>query len=56
MLELKVVKIKEKNNSEIKSLAVSIARPSPLTDSFIFNPSFLMLPDIIFNNTPIPFL
>ena len=28
----------------------------PLADFFNFNLSFLILPDIIFNNTPIPFL
>ena len=28
----------------------------PLADSFNFNLSFLMLPDIISNNIPIPFL
>ena len=28
----------------------------PLADSFNFNFSFLILPDVISNNTPIPFL
>ena len=28
----------------------------PLADFFIFNFSFLILPDIFFNNMPIPFL
>ena len=28
----------------------------PLSDSFDFNFFFLMLPDIISNNTPVPFL
>ena len=28
----------------------------PLFSSFNFDFSFLMLPDVIFNNTPIPFL
>ena len=28
----------------------------PLADSFNFNLSFLILPDIISNNTPVPFL
>ena len=28
----------------------------PLSDSFNFDLSFLILPDVIFNNIPIPFL
>ena len=56
MLELEAVEVKEKNSLEAELLTALVAYPSPLTDSFIFNPSFLMLPDIIFNNTPIPFL
>ena len=28
----------------------------PLVDSFDFNPSFLILPDVIFDNTPVLFL
>ena len=55
MLELKAVKEKEKNNLEVESLATQVAHPLPLTNSFIFNPSFLILPDMIFNNTFIPF-
>ena len=38
----------------------SINTPDPhllsLSNSFNFNLSFLILPDVIFNNTPIPFL
>ena len=38
----------------------SFNTPNPhlllLVDFFDFNPSFSILPDIIFNNTPIPFL
>ena len=55
MLELKAVKVKEKNSLEVKLLATSIARLSPLTNSFIFNSFFLILPDIIFNNIPVFF-
>ena len=55
MLELKAVKVKKKNSLEAELLTTPIARPSPLTNSFIFNPFFSILPDVIFNNTPIPF-
>ena len=56
MLKLKAVEEKEKNNLEVKSLATQVAYLLPLTDFFVFNFSFLILPDVIFNNTPIPFL
>ena len=56
MLEFKAVEVKEKNSLEAELLAVQVAYPSLLTNFFIFNPSFLILPDMIFNNTPIPFL
>ena len=56
MQELKAAEAKEKNNSEAKSLAAQVAHPSPLADSFDFNPSFSMLPDVIFDNTPVSFL
>ena len=56
MQELKAAKAKKKNSLEAKSLAAQVAHLSPLTDSFNFNPSFLILPDVIFNNTPVPFL
>ena len=55
MLELKAVEIKKKNSLEAESLTTQVAHLLPLTDSFIFNPFFLMLPDVIFNNTPILF-
>ena len=56
MLKLKAVEVKEKNSLEVELLATSIARPLLLTDFFVFNPSFLILPDVIFNNTSIFFL
>ena len=56
MQELKATKVKEKNSLEVKLLATKVAHPSPLADSFNFDPSFLILPNIIFDNTPVPFL
>ena len=55
MQELEATKAKEKNSSEAKSLATQVAHLLPLADSFDFNPSFSILPDVIFNNTPVPF-
>ena len=55
MLELKAVKVKKKNSLEVKSLATSIVYPSLLTNSFIFNPFFFILPNLLNNNTPIFF-
>ena len=61
MRELKVNK-KKKFEVEITYIAVveSVNIPNPyllpLSSSFDFNFSFLILPDIISNNTPIPFL
>ena len=56
MQELKATKVKEKNSLEAELLATQIAYLLPLANSFGFNPSFLMLLDVIFNNTPVPFL
>ena len=56
MQELKAAEIKEKNSLEAKLLAIQMAYLLLLANSFNFNPSFLMLPDIIFDNTPVPFL
>ena len=56
MQELKATKVKEKNSLEVKLLTTLVAHPSPLTNFFTFNFSFLTLPDVISNNTPIPFL
>ena len=41
---------------EVVSINVSNPYLSPLADSFNFNLSFLILPDVISNNTPILFL
>ena len=41
---------------EVKSVNIFNPYLLPLSGSFNFNLSFLMLPDVIFNNTPIPFL
>jgi hypothetical protein len=40
---------------EAESLAVLVAHQSPLADSFIFNLSFLILPDLLNNNTFVSF-
>ena len=54
--ELKATEVKENNSLEAKSLATQVAYLLPLADFFEFNSFFLMLPDIIFDNTPVPFL
>ena len=56
MQEFKAAKVKKKNNLEVKSLATQVAYLLPLANSFDFNPFFSILPDIIFDNTPVPFL
>ena len=56
MQKLKATKVKEKNSLEVKLLATQVVYLLLLVNSFDFNPSFLILPDVIFNNTPIPFL
>jgi hypothetical protein len=40
---------------EAKSLTILVAHQLPLANFFIFNPSFLMLPDLLNNNTPVFF-
>ena len=58
------LKAKKKKKSKVKIVYIAVVEsfntPNsyllPLADSFNFNPSFLILPDIIFNNTPVPFL
>jgi hypothetical protein len=54
--ELKANKQKELNTIKVESLTTLVAHQLPLADSFIFNPSFLILPDLLNNNTPIFFL
>ena len=56
MQELKATKTKEKNSLEAKSLATQVAYLLPLANSFDFNPFFLILFNVIFNNTPVLFL
>ena len=41
---------------EVESFNIPNPHLLPLANSFNFNLSFLILPDIIFNNIPIPFL
>ena len=54
--EFKAEKQKEKNSVEAESLVILVTHLLPLTDSFGFNLFFLILPDVIFNNTPLLFL
>ena len=57
-------KAKKKKESKIEIIYIVkvefINTPNPhlllLADFFNFNSSFLILPDVIFNNTPVPFL
>ena len=54
--ELEANKVKEKNSSEVESLATRVAYLLPLANFFNFNPSFSILPDVISDNVPVPFL
>jgi hypothetical protein len=56
LYKLKADKQKELNTVEMESLAILVAHQSPLADSFVFNPFFLILPDLLNSNTPIFFL
>ena len=57
-------KVNKKKKSKVKMAYIvevkSINTPNlyllPLANSFNFNLSFLILPDIISNNTPVPFI
>ena len=53
--EFKATKVKEKNSLKAKLLTVLIAHPLPLADFFVFNLSFLTLPDVISDNIPVFF-
>ena len=53
--ELKTDKQKELNSTEAELLAVLVTYQLLLTNSFIFNPFFLILPNLLNNSTPIPF-
>ena len=58
------LKAKEKKESAVEIVYIAIIGSSnapssyllPLANSFNFNFSFLILPDVISNNIPIPFL
>ena len=56
LYKLKAEEQKELNTVEVESLTTLVAHQSPLADSFIFNPSFLILPDLFDSNTPVFFL
>ena len=61
---MRKLKVKEKKKSKIEIAYIvdvgSINAPNfyllPLSNFFNFNFSFLILPDVISNNTPVPFL
>jgi hypothetical protein len=48
-------KQKKLNTIKVKSLAVLVAYQLPSANSFIFNPFFLILPDLLNSNTPVFF-
>ena len=58
------LKVKEKKESKVEITYIvevgSVNTPNshllPLSDSFDFDFSFLILPDVISNNMPVPFL
>ena len=56
MQKLEAAKAKKKNSLETELLATLIAYPLPLADFFASDFSFSILPNVISNNTPIPFL
>jgi hypothetical protein len=61
---LRELKAKEKKKSEVEIAYIAEVKSSNisnpylllLANSFDFNFSFLILPDVISNNTPMPFL
>jgi alpha-mannosidase len=55
LYKLKANKQKELNTIKAESLAALVAYQSLLANSFVFNPSFLILPDLLNGNTPIFF-
>ena len=48
--------MKEKNSLEAELLTALVAHLLPLANFFVFNFSFLILPDVISDNIPILFL
>jgi hypothetical protein len=55
LYKLKADKQKELNTIEVESLATLVAYQSSSADFFVFNFSFLMLPDLLDGNTPVFF-
>ena len=53
---LPISKVKKNNNLKVELLTALITHLLPLADFFTSDFSFLILPDVIFNNTSIPFL
>ena len=56
MQELKATKVKEKNSLEAKLLTTKVAHLLPLANFFNFNPFFLILLNIISDNTLVFFI
>jgi hypothetical protein len=54
--KLKAEEQKKLNTVIAESSVILVAYQSPLANSFIFNPSFLILPNLLNGNTPISFL
>ena len=54
--ELEADKQKELNSLKAELLGALVAHQSPLADSFVFDPFFLMLFDLLNSSTPVPFL
>jgi hypothetical protein len=55
LYKLKTEKQKELNTIEVELLTTLVVHQLPLADSFIFNPFFLILPDLLNINTPVSF-
>ena len=56
MQDLKATKAKKKISLEAELLATLVAYLSPLANFFISDFSFSILPNVISNNMPVPFL
>jgi hypothetical protein len=55
LCKLKTEEQKELNNVVAESPVALVAYQLPLANSFIFNPSFLILPDLLNSNTSVSF-
>ena len=53
---LRKLKAEEKKESKVKSIDTPNPHLLPLSGSFNFDLSFSILPDVISDNTPVPFL